>query len=65
MALLCQPGEPRVRGSHESHCYYGLLSNWDRADVASSSLSTRESLEATTKGCHLAVVPQPRSIMVT
>ena len=27
-------GEPRVKGSHESHDFYGLLSNWNMTDVA-------------------------------
>ena len=33
MLLICQQGEPRVKGSHENHDFYGLLSNWNTADI--------------------------------
>ena len=32
--LFHQQGKPRVKGSHESHDFYGLLSNWNMTDVA-------------------------------
>ena len=34
MLLICQPGKPRMKGSHESHDFYGLLSNWNMTDLA-------------------------------
>ena len=33
MLLICQQGEPRVKGSHENHDFYGLLSNWNMTDI--------------------------------
>ena len=33
MLLISQQGEPGVKGSHENHDFYGLLSNWNMTDI--------------------------------
>ena len=44
MLLICQQGEPRVKGSHENHDFYGLLSNLNMTDIflVVASLPPRE-----------------------
>ena len=44
MLSICQKGEPRVKGSHENHDFYGSLSNWNMTDIflVVASLPPRE-----------------------